>query len=100
MTEWQDDIYIQLFRLPSGTALSNSNSAIYSTDSYYYSRETDDGDFAGRMPVDTKTDIHLVMINYNEEEEQSLKLQYGGAMQTAVVGVATLAASLAATFLF
>ena len=86
MTEWMDDIYIQVIRTAKvdeegdPVVLNASNSALYSPGSYYYSRETDDGDFAGRIPMEKKEALHLVMINYSDEETQSLKLQYGGAL--------------------
>ena len=83
MTEWMDDIYIQVIRTAKVDAqtgnpvvLNDKNSALYSSGSYYYSRETDDGDFAGRIPMEKKEALHLVMINYSDEDEQSLKLQY------------------------
>ena len=100
MTEWQDDIFVQVIRTDAGTPLGPTNSAFFSKGSFYYSRETDDGDLAGRLPLTKDTDLHLVMINYSEDEEQSLKLQFGGAVQSAVVGVASLAATLSAVFLF
>ena len=86
MTEWMDDIYIQVIRTDKVDAtgnpvvLNDSNSALFSSGSYYYSRETDDGDFAGRIPMEKKEALHLVMINYSDEDVQSLKLQYGGAL--------------------
>ena len=89
-----------MIRTPSGTALDNTNSALFSKGSYYYSRETEDGDFAGRVPIGKDEDLHVVMINYSADEEQSLMIQYGAAVQTAVVGVASLAATIATVFLF
>ena len=100
MTEWQPNIYVQLIRTASGTALDTTNSALFSKGSYYYSRETDDGDFAGRVPIGKDEDLHVVMINYSETDDQSLYIQYGAAVQSAVVGVASLAATIATVFLF
>ena len=96
MTEWQDEIYVQMIRLEDNDVFDKASSTQYATNSFYYTREAKDGDIAGRVPVAKKQKYTLVMINYSDDQEQFLKLQYGAAVQSAVVGIATLAATIAA----
>lgn len=50
-TEWQDDVFVMFTRLPSDVGYSAANSAMYSKETFYWSRETKEGDWAGRVPV-------------------------------------------------
>ena len=52
-TEWQE-IDIMLTKLKDGATWSDSNSALYSAETFYYNSESDDGDLAGRVLIETK----------------------------------------------
>ena len=43
-----------LTKLKDGAAWSDSNSALYSAETFYYNSESDDGDLAGRVLIETK----------------------------------------------
>ena len=77
-----------------GEELDEENSTLFAKESYYYKP-----DLAGRVPVPKTDTIHLVMINYNEEEESSTWVRYGGALQNAVLSLASLAATLSIAYL-
>jgi len=51
-TEWQDDVYVMFTRLDTDTAYKAANSAMFSKETFYWSRETKEGDWAGRVPVE------------------------------------------------
>ena len=110
MTEWQDDIFIQLMRFNKGkvddpadpaTLYNASTTALYSKENFFLDRDNkENGDMSGRVPVSTKQVYHLVMLNYNAEKDQTLKLQYGAAVQTAVLSATALVSALTAVYLF
>ena len=51
-TEWQE-IDIMLTKLKAGATWDNTNSALYSAETFYYNAESDDGDLAGRVLIET-----------------------------------------------
>ena len=94
-TEWQDDISIQLIKLEEGESYTEDTSTLFAKGSRFYSRDTKEGDLAGRVPIAKNEKYKLVMINYSETETRSAKLQYGSAVQSAAVGLVTLISTLA-----
>ena len=71
-----------------------------SKDTYYYNnQENDKGDFTGRVGVERDSAWILWIMNYSETDVQSLKIEYGSAIQTSVAFLA-LAASAALTYTF
>ena len=68
-TEWQDDVYVMLTQLKRDTALNETNSKISSAETWYYNRNTKEGDWAGRLPVTEDKKWHLLMLNYDEKNE-------------------------------
>ena len=84
----------------SGVAYDESNSAIYSKETFYWNRDTDDGDLAGRVPVKKDVIWRLLMINYNKDTEQSMIIEYGAAASQFMLAFATLATSLAVAYAF
>ena len=72
LTEWMGDLDVMITQTDKAEPLSDANSAMYSKETYYYNRDTDDGNVAGRVPLKQDKAWHLTIISYNEEEEQSL----------------------------
>lgn len=68
MTEWQDDIYIQLFRMDKTAAFDQSTALLATENTFRYDRETKQGDQAGRVPVKSDQKYQLVIINYGDEK--------------------------------
>ena len=98
-TEWHDDIVAQMFRLNKGTALDTTNSALYSKESFNYSRENEDfGDIAGRVPVNSKQTYYMHLLNYDRNHEHSLVLEYGAAVRSIVFCTSGFVALLIASF--
>ena len=87
-------------KLEGNAAYSDANSAIYSKETYYWNRDTDEGDLAGRVPVKKDTTWRLMMINYNKDTEQSMIIEYGAAASQFMLAFATLATSLAVAYAF
>ena len=77
-TEWQE-IDIMLTKLKAGTTWDNTNSALYSAETFYYNAESDDGDLAGRVLIETDEAWQVLMMNY-AAEEQSVIFEYGAAV--------------------
>ena len=94
-TEWQDDLSIQLIKLKEGESYDKDTSTLFAEGSRFYSRDTKEGDLAGRVPIAKNEKYKLVMINYSETETKSAILQYGSAVQSAAVGLVTLISTLA-----
>ena len=74
--------------------------ARYGETTYWYSREHEDGNVTGRVPLSKENAWELVMINYNNSEEQSLIIEYGGAVQAIMASVGTIAAAMTVLFAF
>ena len=87
-------------KLEGNAVYSRDNSALYSKETYYWNRDTDDGDLAGRVPVKKDTTWRLLLINYNKEQEQSIIIEYGAATSQFMLAFATLATSLAIAYAF
>ena len=95
-TEWEEDVYVMMTKLVGDEAYDTSNSAMYSSETYYYNnRENDKGDFAGRVPVEKGNTWRVLLLNYNDEDEQKIQIVYGGAFQSMLTYT-----GLAMSFLF
>ena len=81
-TEWEGDVYVMMTKLEGDQAWDETNSAMYSSETYYYNNREGKEDTAGRVPVDPGTSWRVLMLNYHEEEEQSIKLVYGAAVHS------------------
>ncbi len=100
MTEWTDDLFVMITNLKNDATWDASNSAMYSKETYYYNHSEDDkGDFTGRVPVTATSSWRLLILNYNEDEARTVKVEYGAAIHTSVA-LATLAASVMLNFAF
>ena len=94
LTEWEPEIYVMMTRLEDGAVWDTSNSGMYAAETYFYNRETrKDGDITGRVPVKTNVDWQLLFLNYDKDEEQSVKIEYGAAMSGLVATTLGLAAT-------
>ena len=98
--EWQDDLFVSMTKLEGSANYDTSTSAIYSKETFYWNRDTDDGDLAGRVPVKKDTTWRLLMINYNKDTEQSMIIEYGAAASQFMLAFATIATSLAVAYAF
>ena len=87
-------------KLEGNAAYSDANSAIYSKETFYWNRDTDEGDLAGRVPVKKDTTWRLMMINYNKDTEQSMIIEYGAAASQFMLAFATLATTLTLAYAF
>jgi len=65
--EWQEDIFVSMTKLVGTATFDESNSALYTLDSYHYNREAKDGDIAGRVPVSEGTQWKVLMVNFDKE---------------------------------
>ena len=101
-SEWGEDIYIDLTKLEDGAEWNDSNSAMYSAETYWYNRDTDDGDLAGRIPVKDNLRWMLVMLNYDKTpgESQGITIEYGAAVNSIVCSTLTMAAAFFAAISF
>ena len=68
---------------------------MFKPETYYYNRDHDDGIVTGRVPVTHDKGWEVLMINYNPDEAQSLKIEYGGAMNALVGCTGAIAAAIA-----
>ena len=87
-------------KLGQNEAYDDSNSALFSKQTYYYNREHEDGDITGRVPVTNDSNWELMMLNYDLSNAQSLIIEYGGAVQAIVASTGAIAATLALVFTF
>ena len=87
-------------KLEGNAVYSKDNSALYSKETFYWNRDTDDGDLAGRVPVKENTTWKVLMINYNKEQDQSLIIEYGAAVSQFALVCATVATSLTLAYAF
>ena len=100
MTEWESDLYVMMTKLEDGAAWDENNSAMYSKETYYYNnREGKNGDTTGRVPTKSNQKWQVLIFNYHEDEEQSLIVEYGSAVEN-VVTFAALAASVVIAYAF
>ena len=88
-----------LTRLEEGESYDATTSAMYSKQTFYWSRETKEGDQAGRIPVSKDQTYHVLLLNYNKEEAEEIIFEYGAASRTLVSCTAVLS-TLAAAYLF
>ena len=72
---------------------------MYSAETFYWSRETKEGDAAGRVPVGDGQTYHMLLLNYSEEEDQSLIVEYGAASRT-LVAFGAIISTLAVAYMF
>ncbi len=98
-TEWQDDLYVMFTRLEKEQAYDATTSAMYSAETFYWSREHKEGDVAGRVPVGKEQTYHVLLLNYSDKEEQSLIVEYGAASRTAVA-LGAIISTLAVSYMF
>ena len=61
-TEWQDDVSIQLIKLKEGESYDKDTSTLFAEGSRFYSRDTKEGDLAGRVPIAKNERNKLIMI--------------------------------------
>ena len=87
-------------KLEGSAAYNTDTSALYSKETFYWNRDTDDGDLAGRVPVKKDTTWRLLMINYNKDTEQSMIIEYGAATSQFMLAFATLATTLTLAYAF
>ena len=100
-TEWQDDLYVMFTRLDKekDQQYDANTSAMYSAETFYWSRETKEGDAAGRIPVGDGQEYHVLMLNYSDKDDQSLIVEYGAASRT-LVAFGALISTLAVAYMF
>ena len=80
-TQWED-VTVMMTKLTGAEAYTESNSAMYSKETYFYNNvDAKAGNIAGRVPVEAGTSWRLLMLNY-EEEEQGIVIVYGGAVHS------------------
>ena len=87
-------------KLEGNAVYDTDTSALYSKETFYWNRDTDDGDLAGRVPVKKDTTWRLLMINYNKDTEQSMIIEYGAATSQFMLALATLATTLTLAYAF
>ena len=83
-----------------GTVNDRGNSALYSTETYYYNAEAKDGDLAGRVMIDGPNDAWQVLLMNYAGEEQSVIFEYGAAVKTVLTYVGLTGTTLAMAYLF
>ena len=83
-TEWQNDLFVSVTKLEEDDEWDGDTSQISYKNTFYWNREAKDGDLAGRVLVKTSDTWVALFVNNNKNEEQSLKLEYGAAVQTAL----------------
>ena len=80
-------------KLEDGAEWNTSNSGLFSAETYYYSRDSDDGNIAGRIPVSPGNTWRVLFLNYNTEGEESVVVEYGAATAGLVATTLGLAAT-------
>lgn len=93
LTEWEDNLYVMMTKLEDGAVWDASNSGLFSAETYYYSRDSDDGNIAGRIPLSSGNAWRVLILNYNTEGEESVVVEYGAATAGIVATTLGLAAS-------
>ena len=86
-------------KLEDGAEWDASNSALFSKETYYYNQETKEGDTAGRVPTKSNQKWQVLIFNNHDDDEQSLIVEYGSAVEN-VVTFAALAASVILAYAF
>ena len=66
---------------------------------WYWNREHKDGDLAGRVPIEKGESYVLQIVNWNDEEAQTITIEYGSAANL-MLTYAVVASSLALAYLF
>ena len=97
LTEWDDEVYLMMTRLEDGATWDETNSGMYHKETYYYNREDDKGNFAGRVPVKDGTTWKLLFLNYDKENAQTVVVEYGNAAGLVATTLGLVASAL--TFL-
>ena len=88
-----------LTKLKGSDTYDDTNSALYSAETFYYNPESDDGDLAGRVLIETDEAWQVLMMNY-EAKEQSVIFEYGAAVQTVLTYVGLTASALTLAYSF
>jgi len=92
--EWGQDVDLMITRLDDGAVWSESNSAMFSPETFYFNREAKDGDIAGRVPVNAGTTTwNLLFLNYNSNDSQTIRVEYGAATNALIVTTLSIVAS-------
>ena len=98
-TEWEKDVFVSVTKLEEDDEFDGETSQISYKNTFYWNREAKDGDLAGRVLVKPTETWYALFVNNNKNEEQSLKLEYGAAVQT-VLAYSALVSTLVLSYVF
>ena len=97
--EWQSDLFVSVTKLEEDDDWDEDTSQISYKNTFYWNREAKDGDLAGRVLVKPSETWYALFVNNNKNEDQSIKLEYGAAVQTALA-YSALASTLFLSYVF
>ena len=98
-TEWQSDIFVSITSLEPNEDWDEDTSQISYKNTFYWNREAKDGDLAGRVLVKPYETWYALFVNNNKNEDQSIKIEYGAAVQT-MLAYSALASTLFLSYVF